>query len=239
LNKYKLTYKPFGSKAILIEWPSRIDEDIIRDIITFEKSIEPDQDLFDTVIAYNSLTIRYHDEIDFDAEVAQLKGWYEAEMKQKDQDSRSWQIPVCYDPKFGLDIEEIAKAKKRSVEEVIQLHTAPNYLVYFLGFQPGFLYLGGLDEQIYTPRRATPRLRVAKGSVGIGGGQTGIYPQDSPGGWNILGKSPLDFFDITKPQPCFAKAGDRIQFISIDRDTFHQIEAEEQQGSYELKFQSL
>lgn len=239
MDQYELTYKPFGTSTILVEWPSKIDESIIQDIVAFEKSMEKSEGILDTIIAYNSLTIRYDHKIDFDSEVAQLKEQYEAKKKPEQQESKCWQIPVCYDTEFGLDLTEIAEAKKLSAEEVIQLHTNPSYLIYFLGFQPGFLYLGGLNDQIHTPRRATPRLRVAKGSVGIGGAQTGVYPQQTSGGWNIIGKSPVDFFDITKPQPCFAKAGDRIQFVSIDKETFHEIAAEEEKGNYELKSQSL
>ncbi|KAB1065946.1 5-oxoprolinase subunit PxpB [Salibacter halophilus] len=239
MNQYELTYKPFGTSAILVEWPSKIDENIIQDIVAFENSMEKGKGILDTVIAYNSLTIRYDHKIDYKSEVAKLKEQYKAKNKPAEQNSKCWQIPVCYDTEFGLDLTEIAETKKLSVEKVIELHTNPSYLIYFLGFQPGFLYLGGLDDQIHTPRRASPRLRVAKGSVGIGGAQTGVYPQQTSGGWNILGKSPINFFDITKEQPCFAKAGDRIQFVSIDRETFHEIAAEEEKGNYELKFQSL
>ncbi|MDR9488557.1 5-oxoprolinase subunit PxpB [Salibacter sp.] len=239
MNQYKLTYKPLGKSAVLIEWPSKIDEAIIQDIVAFEKNIEKNKGVLDTIIAYNSLTIKYDNEIDFDSETNRLKKLYKQKKRPKKQESKCWQIPVCYDTEFGPDLTEIAEAKKLSTEEVIQLHTAPPYLIYFLGFQPGFLYLGGLNDQIHTPRRATPRLRVAKGSVGIGGAQTGVYPQQTSGGWNIIGKSPIDFFDITKQQPCFAKAGDRIQFVSIDKETFNEIAAEEEKGNYELKFQSL
>lgn len=237
MKNYNPTYKPFGDSAILIEWLAKIDEAIIEDIVSFERRISDNSDVLDTIIAYNSLTIRYESEVDFDLEVLRLKALYKKKQDGVIQESRLWQIPVCYDAKFGLDLTEIAKAKQLSVEDVIQLHTAPTYLIYFLGFQPGFLYLGGLHKQIHSPRRANPRLRVEKGSVGIGGEQTGVYPQDSAGGWNILGKSPIDFFDISKPQPCFAKAGDRIQFVSIDLSTFSDIEEEVLQGNYELKFQ--
>ena len=235
MNKYNLTYKPFGDLAILIEWPARIDEDIIHDIVAFEKSIANDQHVLETIIAYNSLTIRYQFLNSFDRTVLRLKRLYEEKQEELKLESKLWQIPVCYDLKFGLDLKEIAETKNLSVDEVIQLHTAPKYLIYFLGFQPGFLYLGGLNKQVHMPRRANPRLRVEKGSVGIGGEQTGVYPQDSAGGWNILGKSPINFFDMTKPEPCFAKAGDRIQFVSVDLDEFSKIEDLVEKGVYQMK----
>jgi len=239
LSKFELTYKPFGTSAILIEWPPKIDENIIRDIVGFEKTLEKGPPILDTIIAYHSLTIRYDAEIDFKAEAAQLKELYRKNRQQIEQEGRCWYIPVCYDLEFGLDLEEIAREKKCSVKEVIHLHTAPEYLVYFLGFRPGFLYLGGLDRSIQMPRRANPRLRVEKGSVGIGEEQTGVYPQESAGGWNILGKSPIDFFDSSRPEPCFARAGDRVKFESIDRDTFDEIAAEVQEGHYQVKSRAL
>lgn len=239
LSKYNLTYKPFGPSAILIEWPAQIDEDIIRNIAAFERSIQKKENISDTIIAYNSLTICYNREVNFDIEITQLQKQYEEVKPLQDAKSKIWQIPVCYHPDFGLDLEEIARVKKISAEELVRLHTAPDYLVYFIGFQPGFLYLGGLDEKIQLPRRANPRLRIEKGSVGIGGEQTGVYPMDSAGGWNIVGKSPVDFFDITNPKPCFAKAGDRIKFTAIDRDAFHEIAVEVRAGKYEPQFEPL
>ncbi|MFY0630535.1 MAG: 5-oxoprolinase subunit PxpB [Flavobacteriaceae bacterium] len=236
MSTYKLTYKPFGESAVLIEWPAKIDEDIIDDIVGFEKAISKKVNLLDTVIAYNSLMLRYHEPIKgFDSVIDQLKELYAIEKTEKKTNKRVWRIPVCYDVKFGLDLEEIAVAKKLSVDEVIQLHSEPEYLIYFLGFQPGFLYLGGLSKQIQMARRPNPRLRVEKGSVGIGGEQTGVYPQDSSGGWNIIGKSPIDFFDVSKEQPCFAKAGDKIQFESIDLENYSQIEVAIKKGTYQIQ----
>lgn len=234
LNNYNPTYKPFGDSAILIEWPTKIDENIIQDIVAFEKRVK-NENVLDTIIAYNSLTIRYKDRIDFKSQVFQLKEFYNLKQDERKQESRLWKIPVCYDIKFGLDLKEIAEAKSLSVEEVIQLHSEPQYLIYFLGFQPGFLYLGGLNTEIQMPRRSNPRLRVEKGSVGIGGEQTGVYPQNSAGGWNLIGNSPVNFFDVSKEQPCFAQAGDRIQFESVDLDTFYKIEDSVQSGTYKIK----
>ena len=133
---------------------------------------------------------------------------------------------IINDVSFGIDLEEIANKKKCSVVDIIRLHTETDYLVYFIGFQPGFLYLGGLHRNLHIPRKSNPRVRVDKGSVGIGGSQTGVYPQDSSGGWNIIGKSPLNFFDINASESCFAKPGDRIQFVAVDIHSFYQIERE-------------
>lgn len=223
-----------------MEWPSKIEEIIINDIINFDNKLNNDTAIVDTIIAYNSLTIQYVYLEDFNQTVIQLKELYSAEGKhEQQQQQRVWEVPVCYDIEFGLDLKELALAKGMSLEEVVKLHTKESYLVYFLGFQPGFLYLGGLDKKIHMSRKATPRLRVQKGSVGIGGEQTGVYPSANSGGWNIIGKSPVNFFDILKEQPCFAKAGDRIQFFSITKNQFHHIVEKVKNKTYELKFQLL
>lgn len=125
-------------------------------------------------------------------------------------------VPVCYDTVFGEDILLLANTKKCTVEEIIEIHTAPLYTVYFMGFLPGFPYLEGLDERLYIERKSIPKQKVAKGSVAIGGKQTGVYPQDSPGGWYTIGHSPISFFDVTKEQLSPFTAGDFIKFYAIN-----------------------
>ena len=246
---FPLTYQKFGETGILIEWPAKIDPDIIQDIVSFEKLVAKDQKVIETIIAYNSLMVRYeymhnytlhykyHNS--YSKTVEKLKELYATERKTIRQKQKIWKVPVCYDVSFGLDLKEISEKKGLSIDEVIQIHSSVDYLIYFLGFQPGFFYLGGLNEQIHMPRRDNPRLRVEKGSVGIGGEQTGVYPQDSAGGWNLIGKSPIDFFDISKPTPCFAKAGDFVRFESVDLETFEKISEEVKNESYQLKYSWL
>ena len=225
--KFQLTYKLFGRSAILVEWPANISQDIIQDIISFERQVKEIDSILDTIIAYNSLLIRYQNPIvDKELTISQLKKKSAASSYLTKQDQFLWEIPVCYDASFGIDLEEIANKKKCSVADIIRLHSETDYLVYFIGFQPGFLYLGGLHQNLHIPRKSNPRVRVDKGSVGIGGAQTGVYPQNSSGGWNIIGKSPLNFFNMKATNPCFAKPGDRIQFVAVGIHTFHEIERE-------------
>ncbi len=129
-------------------------------------------------------------------------------------------IPVCYGAEFGLDLGDVARHAGIPVEEVVRLHSSPIYHVYFLGFSPGFVYLGGLPEILHTPRLATPRTSIVGGSVGIAGSQTGIYPVDSPGGWKLIGRTPLRMFDPTTTPPTRLQPGDRMKFAPIDRATF-------------------
>lgn len=126
------------------------------------------------------------------------------------------EIPVRYGGEYGPDLLDLAKQKNMTVRELVERHTAPIYTVYFIGFQPGFPYLGGLDTALYSPRHATPRLQVPAGSVGIGGEQTGIYPFASPGGWQLLGHTDLPLFNLQNDQPTLLQAGDTLSFIAIE-----------------------
>ena len=236
MSSFHLTYKPYGISAILIEWPAKIQENIIIDIVAYENKILKKSGVADTIVAYHSLLIKYAVPIaDYVSTILELQELYASTRLLKKQVHQLWQIPVCYHVSFGIDLEEIACKKKCSVSEIIRLHTERDYLVYFIGFQPGFLYLGGLHQNLHVPRKSNPKVRVDKGSVGIGGSQTGIYPQNSSGGWNIIGKSPLNFFDINASEPCFAKPGDRIQFVSVDIHTFYQIEREVANQKFTVK----
>jgi len=129
-------------------------------------------------------------------------------------------IPVCYDLDLGPDLPDVAQHAGLPPEEIVRQHSAPTYLVYFLGFSPGFVYLGGLPEPLRTPRLATPRPSIAAGSIGIADGQTGIYPVDSPGGWRLIGRTPVRMFDPEATPPTPLQPGDRMRFSPIDRATF-------------------
>ena len=130
------------------------------------------------------------------------------------------EIPVLYGGNYGKDIQRVVQFSKLSESEIIQRHQTRNYLVYFLGFSPGFPYLGGMDQDLTTPRIQTPRKRVPQGSVAIAGGQTGIYPFSSPGGWNLIGRTPLKIFNISNPHNSLIQMGDKVQFKSISKDEY-------------------
>ena len=133
------------------------------------------------------------------------------------------EIPVCYGNEYGPDIEHVAEANKMNVNEVIDIHSKGKYLVYMIGFAPGFPYLGGMSEKIATPRRNTPRTVVPKGSVGIAGRQTGVYPIETPGGWQIIGRTPLKLFDAESKEKTLLKCGDIIKFYPISCDEYLKI----------------
>jgi inhibitor of KinA len=137
--------------------------------------------------------------------------------------NRTLVIPVCYENEWAPDLEQLAGEKNITPAEVIRIHCSRPYRVYMLGFLPGFAYMGMVNNSIAAPRLAQPRLHVAAGSIGIAGGQTGIYPLDSPGGWNIIGRTPVRIFDARKGDPCLLKAGDEVTFQPITPDMFHQL----------------
>lgn len=221
-----MQYKPFGERSILIEWPQVISGNVLKSMLSYKHRLENYSFKQEVYIkyAYNSILIIYTSTINnFYDEVLTLKSIYDSEFKDVKTEFKLWNIPVCYDLEFGVDLEKISNKNNLTILDIIQLHTSSKYPVYFLGFLPGFLYLGGLNKKLHFPRKKSPRLKVEKGSVAIGGSQTGIYPTQSPGGWQIIGKTPINFFDLNAEKPCFANAGDKIQFVSVSRSDYDSI----------------
>ncbi|HEY5801712.1 MAG TPA: 5-oxoprolinase subunit PxpB [Burkholderiaceae bacterium] len=167
----------------------------------------------DIVPGMNNLTVIF-DEDAHDGEhvLARLRGlWPQTEAAALER--RRVEIPVYYGGDDGADLDDVARHCGMTASEVVAAHAGADYTVYFLGFQPGFAYLGGLPERLATPRRDTPRIQVPAGSVGIGGSQTGIYPQASPGGWQLIGRTPLALFDAGRREPALLAPGDLIRFV--------------------------
>lgn len=170
--------------------------------------------------AYSSILISFDPQ---SIQVHDLTEWLQLQISKTKQEmlpKREVEIPVCYGGEFGPDLADVAAHNGLSSDEAILIHTSASYLVYFLGFAPGFPYLGGMLSSIATPRLPKPRARVPAGSVAIGGSQTGIYPVSTPGGWRIIGRTPLKLFDPEKTPPTLFQMGDHVGFNSISRDEF-------------------
>ena len=235
--EYDLTFKPFSETSILIEWPQEINEKILNDLLLFKNSIKAHlpKSILQIINSYNSLLVIYKFTIeDVNDEIMSLKELYSSSSIEEHSESSNWNIPVCYDQKFGIDLDRLASLKKCSIQQIIDWHSQPNYLVYCIGFLPGFLYLGGLNPKLMTPRLKSPRLHINKGAVGIAGDQTGIYPNESPGGWNIIGNSPIELFYPESEPPCFIKAGDTVSFYPISTEEYDGITSQVKEGRFNL-----
>lgn len=226
----------------MIEWPKKIDPNILSDLISYKNRIlENDiKEIVELISAYNSITIKYKSTINniYD-EISRLEVLYLAEIKMVEQQNFRWEIPVCYHREFSIDLADLCRQKNMTAPEIISLHSRAVYTVYFIGFIPGFLYLGGLPKKLHTDRKSNPALRVPKGAVAIGGGQTGIYPAESPGGWHVIGNTPVSFFDVTRNSPCFAKSGDQIVFEAISPEEYEQVAAAVKNDDYTIVKHSL
>lgn len=225
-----------GDSALLIEFEQKIAPEINAQITAFvhllkEQHIEGVTDL---IPAFASLLINYDPRVigykDLKARIEEL---LKIEVSEEAGDARVFEIPVCYGGEYGPDIANIAENAGLSEQEVIDIHCSKDYLIYMLGFLPGFVYLGGLDERIHTPRLANPRISIPAGSVGIAASQTGIYPLNSPGGWQLLGMTPVKTYDPERETPILVEAGDYIRFVPVTEDEFLKIKKQVDDGTYE------
>ncbi|MBC7950029.1 MAG: 5-oxoprolinase subunit PxpB [Chitinophagaceae bacterium] len=222
---------PLGDAALTIDFGNTIDEIVNEKVLALYHQLKtkPIQGMIEAVPAYSSLTIYYDPVRNFkktkdnitayDHVASQLHEHLQEPIPKTSTESRQISIPVCYDSPFAPDLASLAAAKNLTVPELIGIHTEREYRVYMIGFLPGFSYMGEVDERISAPRKAQP-VAVRAGSVGIAGKQTGVYPFHSPGGWQIIGRTPLRFFDPASDNPSLLKAGDIVRFISISKDEF-------------------
>ena len=225
-----------GDSALLIEFGKDINPETNRKITALVQLMREQhiEGIVDVIPAFCSLLINYDPRVlSYEELKERMEHLLKMETKTEATRKRIFEIPVCYGGEYGPDIENIAEHAGLSVEEVIKIHSSKDYLIYMLGFLPGFTYLGGLDERIHTPRLASPRLKMRAGSVGIGGSQTGIYPLDSPGGWQLMGMTPVRTYDPERQTPILVEAGDYIRFIPIDEEEFLRIQELVEKGEYQ------
>ncbi|MBC6492866.1 5-oxoprolinase subunit PxpB [Flavihumibacter stibioxidans] len=221
---------PLSESAITIEYGNEISVKRHRELMALMQAIS--QHTFpgfrDVSIAFNSLTVffdpwevyQHTQSSPLEFVTTWLQNLASIITSTSIVSGKEHLIPVCYDPSYGPDLATLAAYQGLDTEEVIRLHTSQVYYVFMVGFSPGFPYLGILPDALDTPRKASPALSVPAGSVGIAGKQTGIYPFNTPGGWNIIGRTPMKLFNIGDTNPCLLKAGDTVRFTRIDRQTF-------------------
>ena len=223
---------PLGDAAVVVHFGDVIGEETHRQVRAFAAYLakHPFEGLVEYVPAFTTVTVYY------DPWVISRKGDLNPYTKVtgflqrmlpyavgagKEQAPRLVEVPVLYGGESGPDLPFVAELNGLSEEEVIALHSGQDYLVYMIGFAPGFPYLGGLNPRLATPRRESPRLEVAAGSVGIGGSQTGIYPLPTPGGWQLIGRTPLALFNPDSASPSLLQAGDHVRFVPITEEEFY------------------
>lgn len=233
-NHGPVSIQPLGDSAVILSWPE-CPEELIGLVVhqTTSRLLELsgcDDDrslsrpIFTGIVpAFASVTVHYSPLLLTWAElVTQLQSALQQSNAKSHDATRVVEIPVCYAEAFAEDLCHVAVVHKLSVEDVIQLHSNAIYTVRMIGFSPGFPYLAGLPDALHTPRLTTPRLKVPAGSVAIGGRQTGIYSLETPGGWNIIGRTPVAMFRPDQHPPCLLNAGDQVRFVAISADSFHE-----------------
>lgn len=225
----KPTISPVGDCAISIDFGQVIDPKInrqIRQIIEQIKGLQLDG-IVELVPTYCALLVQYDAMVYSYSDICRI---LEPTLQESVTDSANElvtivEIPTVYGGEFGPDLGFVASHNHLSEAEVVSIHSGTDYLVYMLGFIPGFTYLGGMDPRIATPRLSSPRTLIPAGSVGIAGEQTGTYPSDSPGGWQIIGRTPVTMYDMSKKQAALLQAGDYVRYVFIDENEFHRIKS--------------
>jgi KipI family sensor histidine kinase inhibitor len=234
----KAQYLICGDSALNIEFGNEISEEINKKIRVAAALIENREisGISEVVPTYRSLMIHYDPLIiEYEELISILKGIEENIKNVELYSPEIIEIPVLYGGQYGPDIENVVMHNKLTVEEVIKIHTSAEYLIYMLGFTPGFPYLGGMDKRIATPRLHSPRTKIPAGSVGIAGEQTGIYPVQSPGGWQLIGSTPIELFNPDSENPILLKSGNHIVFKSIDEEEYMKIKEEVKNNAHKCK----
>lgn len=234
MNKIPFRVFALHPKVLLLEWEQQPSDSLLDKLIAFKQILKNQNEVSRCTMGYKSLLVHLTDNFPSLTKFQELLYTLYDSIEVGALSGIHWKIPVCYEETHAPDLNSLAHALKKTPDEVIQLHTAATYRVYFIGFLPGFLYLKGLHQELFLPRKSKPLLKVPKGAVAIGGKQTGIYPNESPGGWHLIGKTPLSFFDPKKSPPCFAKSGDWISFDPVSAKAFLKIKEQCIAGKFKI-----
>ncbi len=227
-----------GDTSVCVEFGNEISEPINAQIRAFNIALSKSDipGIVETVPTYRSLMVHYDPEVIRCAPLMdELKGLLSQLDKIVIPPSEVLEIPVLYGGEMGPDLPFVAEHAGKTEEEVIKIHTSTEYLIYMLGFTPGFTYLGGMSDEIATPRLKTPRVKIPAGAVGIAGSQTGVYPIESPGGWQLIGRTPVRMYDSGRETPILPQAGQYIKFYAIDQAEYDKIAAQEAAEGYTVK----
>ncbi|OYD06732.1 5-oxoprolinase subunit PxpB [Paludifilum halophilum] len=236
-----LSFQPLGDTGVRIGMGDEIRPDINRRIRSYCNALEKNEihGVSEWVPAYCSVTVYYRPHlIGYDELCRRLEALAERVEETSEADSRVWVLPVAYGGECGPDLEDVASRNGLSASEVIRIHSRSLYRVYMMGFVPGFPYLGGMSDSIAAPRLSNPRPRIPAGSVGIAGSQTGVYPLETPGGWRLIGRTPVRLYDPDRERPMLLQAGDSIRFQPVDSEEYREIRERLNRGEYTIRHQS-
>lgn len=233
-----MKFMPSGDRAMVVEFGNEISTGVNNQVHALAERIKREQvpGVLELVPTFRSLMVYYDP-------------WQTSYPKLSDtflgsgglgesaggRKKRILKIPCCYGARFGLDLADMEKHTGLDRDEIIAIHSSVDYKIYMMGFLPGFVYLGGLDKRIEMPRLKTPRVKIQPGAVGIGGSQTGVYPMASPGGWRLMGGTPVDFYDPDREEPILCKAGEYIRFVPITIDDYYDIRRMIVKGTYKVE----
>lgn len=214
--------RSFGDTGFSVEFGDGIDRGINAMVMALHAALAETRPagLIETVPSFRALLVQYDPLATSRADLeGHVRGLLDG-LKPQQRAGRLWRLPVCYADEFGLDLAETAERCKVTVDQVISIHTGGRYFVYMLGFMPGLAYMGGLDGALHLPRRSSPRTKVPQGSVAIAESMTTIYPWESPGGWHLLGRTPLRLFDASRAEPILLGAGDEVTYFAVSTDDY-------------------
>lgn len=226
---------PSGDCALVVEFGDIIAPEINDQVLALEEKlkIHPIGGIQELVPTFRSLLIHYDPAVlSFSMLSEKIRELEKHPLHIQAKTKRILQIPCCYGSHFGPDLAELERYTGLTRDEIIALHSSVDYKIFMLGFLPGFVYLGGLDKRLEAPRLSTPRIKIPRGSVGIGGSQTGVYPLDSPGGWRLIGSTPVEFYQPEKKEPVLCSAGEYIRFIPINSSDYYDIRQMVINGTY-------
>lgn len=234
----EMRFMPAGDRAMVVEFGNEINERINDQVHALEARLTESQTvgIVELVPTFRSLMVYYDPYRTSFGELEQtIRAFGNILGNSGRTKKKILKIPCCYGARFGLDLKDMEEYTGLGRDEIIRIHSSVDYKIYMMGFLPGFVYLGGLDKRIEMPRLKTPRLKILPGAVGIGGSQTGVYPVASPGGWRLMGGTPVDFYDPDREEPILCRAGEYIRFVPITIDDYYEIRHMIVKGRYQIE----
>lgn len=227
--------RSFGDTGFSVEFGEGIDRGVNAMVMALHAALSDlrPAGLVETIPSFRALLVQYDPLTTSRADLeAQVRGLLDG-LKPQQHAGRLWRLPVCYADDLAPDLADVAERCKLTADQVVAIHTGGRFFVYMLGFMPGLAYMGGLDAALHLPRRKEPRTKVPQGSVAIAESMTTIYPWESPGGWHLIGRTPLKLFDASRSEPILLGAGDEVTYFAISADDYAAMQRQVEQGSFD------